>query len=170
MVFVPHWPWLGSALGAIGVFVLSWLAASLLRRAFERLGSHLGADRAAAAAALGKSIYITLIGLGGLSALGTLGIDVSALIAGLGLTGFALGFALKDALANLLAGMLLLLYRPFGHGDTISVSGFTGIVTGIDLRYITLRTPEGKIVLLPNQTVFSNAIVLEKGVSPPEAH
>ena len=51
--------------------------------------------------------------LGVITALGTIGVDVTGLVAGFGLTGFAVGFAMKDALANLLAGVMILLYRPF---------------------------------------------------------
>ena len=56
------------------------------------------------------------------TALGTLGVDVSALVAGLGLTGFALGFAVKDTISNILAGVLLLVYRPFSKKDYVEDS------------------------------------------------
>jgi len=98
-----------------------------------------------------------LIVFGAVTALGTLGINVSALVAGLGLVGFALGFALMDIISNLLAWTLILIYRPFQHNDHISVAGFEGIVTEIDLRYITLQA-EGKKILIPNSKLFTNAI------------
>ena len=50
---------------------------------------------------------------------GTVGVDVSALVAGLGLAGFAIGFALRDAVSNTLAGVLVLMYQPFRVGDDI---------------------------------------------------
>lgn len=103
-----------------------------------------------------------------ITALGTVGINVTALVAGLGLTGFALGFALKDALSNLLAGVLLLIYRPFGRGDRIVVSGFEGVVEEIDLRYTTLQAGDRRI-LLPNSTLFSNPVsILEAQPPGPE--
>ena len=89
-----------------------------------------------------------------------MGIDVSALIAGLGLTGFALGFAFRDALSNLLAGVLIILYQPFKPGDTITVSGYTGKIVGINFRYAVLDS-EGKTVLVPNKTIFGTVIVVE---------
>ena len=58
---------------------------------------------------------VTLLVAGIVTALGTVGVDVSALVAGLGLTGFALGFAIKDTISNILAGVLLLVYRPFSR-------------------------------------------------------
>src|SRR3546814_5515248 len=71
------------------------------------------------------------------------------LIAGLGLTGFALGLAVKDAVANLISGVLILLYRPFGYGSTIIVSGIAGAegrVVSIDLRYTTLETETSQVL------------------------
>ena len=88
-----------------------------------------------------------------------MGINVSALVAGLGLTGFALGFALKDILSNLIAGVLILLYRPFRVNDYIMVTGLEGAVTEIDLRYTTLQK-EGQKFLIPNSVLFTNSIGL----------
>ena len=75
-----------------------------------------------------KSLQFAAIGLGLITALGTIGINVSALVAGLGLTGFALGFALKDLVANVVAGVLVLVYRPFHRQDHVAVAGFEGTV------------------------------------------
>jgi small-conductance mechanosensitive channel len=83
---------------------------------------------------------------------------VSALVAGLGLTGFALGFALRDVISNTLAGVLVLLYKPFRRGDRISVAGSEGVVSQIDLRYTTLVVDEETRVLVPNSTLFTNSI------------
>jgi small-conductance mechanosensitive channel len=86
-----------------------------------------------------------------------MGVNVSALVASLGLTGFALGFALKDALSNLLAGALILIYQPFRCGDTIKVAGCEGEVTEINLRYTILRG-DGKTHLIPNATLYTNTV------------
>src|SRR5213083_2396837 len=93
------------------------------------------------------------------TALGTVGVNVTALVAGLGLTGFALGFAFRDVLSNLLAGLLLLVYRPFARHDLISETGYEGTVAGVDLRYTTLQRDDGK-VLIPNSILFTNPIQL----------
>jgi small-conductance mechanosensitive channel len=94
------------------------------------------------------------------TALGTIGVNVGALVAGLGLSGFALSFALKDALANMLAGISILLYRPFHIGDYISVTGLEGQVVSIELRYTTLKTKKNK-VLVPNSNLFTNPISVQ---------
>jgi len=96
---------------------------------------------------------------GCICALGTLGVNVNAIVASLGLTGFALGFAFKDVLGNLLAGAMILFYRPFSRGERIKVTDFEGIVLKIDLRYTTL-VGDGKTYLVPNSNLLSNVITV----------
>jgi small-conductance mechanosensitive channel len=110
---------------------------------------------------LGKAAFIGLLVFGLVTALGTLGVDVSALVAGLGLTGFALGFALKDIISNALSGILVLLYKPFVQGDYISVTSLEGTVAEINLRYTVLTTEERRI-LVPNSTMFASAVIIQK--------
>ncbi len=91
--------------------------------------------------------------------LGIWGIDVLGLIAGLGVIGLAVGFALRDILENFLAGILLLLQRPFGLGELIEVAGQTGRVSEISLRATTLLTDQGEEVIIPNAMVYSGVII-----------
>ena len=100
---------------------------------------------------------ISILVFGAITALGTLGINVSELVVGLGLSGFALGFALKDTISNLLAGVMILVYQPFDIGDYIIVTGKEGKVIHIDFRYTTLENNE-KIILIPNSLVFANTV------------
>ncbi len=81
------------------------------------------------------------------------------LLAGLGVVGVSLGFALQDVAKNFLAGILLLLTSPFNIGDTIQVSGFTGKVLAINFRSTELREVDGRFVIIPNADVFVNPIV-----------
>ena len=104
---------------------------------------------------------IGLMILGVITALGTLGVNIMGIVAGLGLTGFALGFALKDSIANLLAGVLILLYRPFEVGDRIDVGGLGGRVTHVDLRYTELDA-EKERVLVPNSKLLTDPIKVSK--------
>jgi len=110
---------------------------------------------------LGRTAKNLLILLGLITALGTLGADVSAMVAGLGLTGFALGFALKDILSNLISGILILLYEPFKLNDSIVVDKYEGKVVDINLRYTTI-SQAGNDVLVPNSFLFSKPISVNK--------
>ncbi len=157
-VWVYQWAWnWGPKIALAGViFALFWFGARFARRAIvaatrrAELHEHL-------ALLLARSAFLVLVVLGAISALGTLGIDVSAVVAGLGLTGFALGFALRDVISNLLAGVLILLYRPFAIGNRIKVAGCEGRVTAIDLRYTHLQHEEGSY-LVPNGKLFTDSI------------
>ena len=112
------------------------------------------------AKAVSKTINVTILVIGIITAMGTWGIDVRTLIASLGLTGFAIGFALKDILSNIASGVLLLLYRPFSVGDKINVFGVEGEVINIDMRYTTLKS-EGKINLIPNSKLLTEKITID---------
>lgn len=106
-----------------------------------------------------RTISLAIIALGILTALGTLGVDVTALVASLGLTGFALGFALQDIISNFLAGVMLIVNRPFRRGNYIKVGDKEGIVVDMDLRYTTLQREHIRI-LIPNAMLFKDSITI----------
>ena len=132
------------------ILICFYGGAIIAKRIFIKLAEKSTQEQSKVFLLIGSVIKIGLIILGFISAFGTLGIDVSAMVAGLGLTGFALGFALKDALSNLLAGVLILFYQPFKCGDHIGVAGCKGKVINIDLRYTTIESDESKY-LIPNK-------------------
>jgi len=146
--------------GAILVFILFWAAGKFLRRIAQRFGRgrHLSPDLVNL---MGQVAETSMVVFGVVSGLGTLGINVGALIAGLGLAGFAVGFALKDLLSNFLAGFMILLYTPFVRGDRIKVGVNEGQVVEINMRYTVLHA-EGKKILIPNATLFAEAVVVQR--------
>ena len=150
--------WGVRAASSLAVLLLFLLAAWLLKTLLARFAGGLsGRDRFRVVSLLGSAISVLLVFLGVISALGTVGVNVSAMVASLGLTGFALGFALRDALANLLAGLLILFYRPFRTGQRIAVAVFEGEVREINLRYIELRATD-RTVLIPSSTVLTSPV------------
>jgi small conductance mechanosensitive channel len=150
---------------ALGLLLIFWVAALLLERGVSRVGRRrdLNLDLTHM---LGRLARLALVAFGVVTAVGTLGIDVKALVAGLGLTGFALGFALKDIIANLLAGILVLFYKPFGRDDQIEVAGTSGRVDGINMRYTILAAGDGTRVLVPNSILFTNSIRVISAARP----
>jgi small-conductance mechanosensitive channel len=147
---------------AIVLFAVFWLVA----RGVEGLIQRAGAARRVASDAmfvLSRGAKLALLAVGVVTALGTLGVDVTAMVTGLGLTGFAVGFALKDIISNSLAGILILIYKPFQRQDRIFVPSvpvnLEGHVVQVDLRYTTLQLPDRKI-LIPNANLFTNAIMV----------
>jgi small conductance mechanosensitive channel len=152
--------------GALAVFVGFLVAAALAARTVTRLGRLRALDEDLTSV-LARAARLTLVTFGVVTAVGTLGVDVKALVAGLGLTGFALGFALKDIISNTLAGILILLYKPFHRGDRVEVLGSEGMVESIDMRYTRLLAKDGSRVLVPNANLFTNSIRVSK--QPPPA-
>lgn len=150
--------WMPKIMGLIATIVVFIIVTKIVRTAIVTMTKRLGIDNHLAGFLVRiASILIMILGL--VTALGTLGINVSALVAGLGLTGFALGFALKDTISNLLSGVLILLYRPFKIGNSIKIAGYQGKVIKIDLRYTELQYEENKI-LIPNSKLFTDPITV----------
>jgi len=150
--------WMPRIIGVVVILVAFFILAKIVKRIIFNAAERLKLD-SNLTSLLARTSNITLMIFGFITALGTLGINVSALVAGLGLTGFALGYAMKDTISNLLSGVLILLYRPFETGDRIKVSGYEGIVISIDLRYTELDS-EGNKVLIPNSKLFTDPITV----------
>ena len=150
--------WLPRLGGVVLITTGFYLLVKLVRGAILRSCKRLHID-AHLATLLARTSRVTLVVLGAVTALGTLGVNVSALVAGLGLIGFALGFALKDTVANLLSGVMILLYQPFKLGNTIRISGYEGCVISIDLRYTEL-SHQGCKILIPNSKLFTDPITV----------
>ncbi len=142
------------------IILVFWVIAKVLKKIIVKTSSRLSIDaHLAAFFSRVSSVTVNIVGI--VTAFGTIGINVSALVAGLGLTGFALGFALKDTISNLLSGILILLYRPFVIGDGIKLSGFEGVVVSVDLRYTELDA-EGVRILIPNSKLFTDPIIVSE--------
>lgn len=151
---------------SLGVLVFFFAGALLMEATIKRLGQARGVDEVLLRFFC-QVTRVTMLTLGTVTALGTLGIDVTALVAGLGLTGFALGFALKDVISNALSGILLIVYRPIRHRDQIKVAAFEGVVASIDLRY-TILNNEGQQIFVPNSMLFSNAVTVVRQAEQPK--
>ena len=84
--------------------------------------------------------------------------DVTAFLAGLGILGFTIGFALQNIMQNFVSGVILLLEQPFEVGDAVELNGYGGTVLTISLRTTEMRTFDGLIVMIPNADILSNTI------------
>ncbi len=91
-------------------------------------------------------------------ALGRLGVDVGPLVASLGVTGVVLGFAFKESLGSLAAGLMIALNHPFKVGDYVIVGGIEGAVAELNMMATVLTTGDNKKVTVPNGTVWGSAI------------
>ena len=78
----------------------------------------------------------------------------------LGISGVAIGFAFRDILQNFLAGILILLTEPFHIDDQIVFKGFEGTVENIQTRATTIRTYDGRRIVIPNSELFTNSVMV----------
>lgn len=92
-------------------------------------------------------------------ALGKLGVDVGPLIAGLGVTGFVLGFAFQESLGSLAAGLMIAVSRPFKVGDYVAVAGFEGSISELNMMAVVLATGDNRKVTIPNKQAWGAPIV-----------
>jgi len=100
---------------------------------------------------------VLVIGL--LIALSQLGIEVAPMLAGLGIVGFVLGFALQDTLGNFAAGVMILIYRPFDVGDMIDCAGGVfGKVGHMSLVSTTILTIDNKTLIVPNNKIWGDVL------------
>jgi len=144
----------------VGVVValIAFAIARRLRRVGNRIAKRTNAP-VSVETLLVNTIYAVALVLAAMVTLAALGVNVAALIAGLGVSGLVIGFALKDILENLLAGSLILIQRPFEPGQVINVSGHTGVVTAVRLRDTTIRNFENLEIIVPNRTVYTSVLV-----------
>ena len=97
--------------------------------------------------------------LGLLIALSQLGIEIAPMLAGLGIAGFVLGFALQDTLGNFAAGVMILIYRPYDVGDMIDcAAGVFGQVSQMSLVSTTILTIDNKTLIVPNSKIWGDVI------------
>lgn len=144
-------------LTALAIFIVSLYLArvvsNLLRRVLNRRKAPAGVTHL-----LAQLTLWSIIIAGTITALQRF-FNVTAFLAGLGILGFTIGFALQDVMKNFASGIILLLQQPFHVGDTIGVKGFDGTVLAIDLRTTEMRATDGRLIIMPNAEILANPII-----------
>lgn len=144
--------------GALLILVVGiWLARRLA------LGSQKALDRAGLdpmlTGFLRNVAYGALVVVVVVAAIGTLGVQTTSLLAVLGAAGLAIGLALQGSLSNIAAGMMLITLRPFRSGDYVRIAGEEGSVEQVMVFQTLLRTPDNRLVTLPNSQITAAPIV-----------
>ena len=137
-------------------FVGKWLArkiSNLLKRGMQRAETD-----PTLIGFVGNITYFGLLTMVVIAAVGQLGVQTTSFIAVLGAAGLAIGLALQGSLANFAAGVLMIIFRPFKAGDYIEAAGTAGSVEEVQLFTTTLKTPDNKIVIIPNAQVTAGTI------------
>lgn len=148
---------LPSLIAALVVFIIGLYLASIVKRIVSRRLEQRTKNPQPIELIAQIAYWIVVLAVTVIS-LQMVGFNLTAFLAGLGIVGFTVGFALQDVSKNFIAGLLLLIQQPFNVGETIEVVGFTGQVLSIDIRATQIRTLDGRIVLIPNGDVFVKPI------------
>ncbi|WP_311790451.1 MULTISPECIES: small-conductance mechanosensitive channel MscS [Pantoea] len=143
---------------AVVILVIGMTIARIIANAANRLlqARHIDPTVADFLSALVRYgiIAFTLI-----AALGRIGVQTTSVIAILGAAGLAVGLALKDSLSNLAAGVLLVIFRHFRSGEFVDLGGIMGTVMNVQIFSTTLKSADGKMVVVPNGKIITGNIV-----------
>ncbi|SFT83446.1 small conductance mechanosensitive channel [Kosakonia arachidis] len=108
---------------------------------------------------LSALVRYSIIAFTVIAALGRVGVQTASVIAVMGAVGLAIGLALQGALGNLAAGVLLVTFRPFRSGEYVDLGGVAGTVLQVQIFSTTMRTVDGRIVVIPNGKIIAGNIV-----------
>ncbi|MDR2100716.1 MAG: mechanosensitive ion channel [Campylobacteraceae bacterium] len=144
--------------GALLIFFIGKKIAVWLSRLFVKVIGKTSLDETTASF-LNSAVYIVLLMLVVLAALGTLGVETTSFIALLGAMGLAIGMALKDSFSSIGAGLLIVFFKPFKVKDLIEVSGILGNVESINIFSTVLNTTDHKQIIIPNSKIVADSII-----------
>ena len=149
---------------SIFLFVIILIVARWVARVARRLTERALKHSDQSISQLLKEMLISMTGtvvflIGVLVALAQVGVSVAPMVAGLGVVGFIVGFALQDTLSNFASGAMILAYRPFDTGDFISAADVEGTVRNMNLVNTTIVTIDNRLLIIPNSKIWGGVIL-----------
>lgn len=158
-----HWEHLATTyapkmISALVIIIVFYLLAGVIRRLSHRFYLRVFKGQEQLASTLSFLIFAFLVAAGAFLALEMVGLEsvLAKLLAGAGVIGIVIGFAVKDIAANGLAGFILNAQRPFKVGDWVELDGTFGTVQSIGAITTSIKTISGQEVFVPNQIIYSN--------------
>ncbi|RZN19881.1 MULTISPECIES: small-conductance mechanosensitive channel MscS [unclassified Escherichia] len=143
---------------ALAIIIVGLIIARMISNAVNRLMISRKID-ATVADFLSALIRYAIIAFTLIAALGRVGVQTASVIAVLGAAGLAVGLALQGSLSNLAAGVLLVMFRPFRAGEYVDLGGVAGTVQSVQIFSTTMRTADGKIIVIPNGKIIAGNII-----------
>lgn len=148
-----------NVISALVLIIVGWSIAGWAHRAVRRgLGRFKDMDRTLISVVAGVTRYFILITLL-VMVLGRFGVQTASILAALGAAGLAVGLALQGTLANIAAGVMLLVLRPFRIGDYVNANGNEGTVEEVGLFSTEFTTYDGLYVSVPNSGIWGGRIL-----------
>jgi len=152
-------PLIVNAVKALVVLIVGWIVAGLVGRFVRRqVGKHDRIDQTLgnfAATVATWAIRIIVL----LAVLNLFGIEATSVVAVLGAATLAIGLALQGTLADLAAGIMLVMFRPYRLGQYVDIGGTSGTVTEIALFFTELTTPQNVQIIMPNGQAWGSVII-----------
>jgi len=145
-------------LAAIAIFYIGKIAAKMVKKIVTKMMTKGSVDPLIIGFT-SSIVYMAMMVFVVVATLGQIGIQTTSFIAILGAAGLAIGLALQGSLANFAAGFLLIIFRPFQEGDVIEAAGVIGKVDLIQIFTTTLKTPDNKIIIIPNAKLSGDNII-----------
>lgn len=148
-----------NVLVALLIFLVFYMIGNSMRNLFMKGFSRRFAS-VTLAQLVGMVIKSVFVFIGLFIALGILGLDKTlvTLLAGAGVMGLAIGFAIQDIVLNLIAGVLLSIKKPYRLGDVIEVGGNLGTAKELSLKHTVIVQPNGVTVTVPNKDVLQGVV------------
>ncbi|EFM2059765.1 small-conductance mechanosensitive channel MscS [Escherichia coli] len=143
---------------ALAIIIIGLIVARIISNAVNRLMISRKID-ATVADFLSALVRYAIIAFTLIAALGRVGVQTASVIAVLGAAGLAVGLALQGSLSNLAAGVLLVMFRPFRAGEYVDLGGVAGTVLSVQIFSTTMRTADGKIIVIPNGKIIAGNII-----------
>lgn len=144
--------------GVLIALFVAWVVAGAAKRSLLRAFEKASFDKT-----LGKFISnmvrYAILTFSVLGCLGVFGVETSSFAAVVAAMGLAVGLAFQGTLSNFASGVMLLVFRPFKVGDVVEAGGTIGTVEEIDLFTTELKTPDNKMIIMPNSAIFGSKIV-----------
>ncbi len=144
-------------LGAVVIFIIGRIVIGLLTKLIKRLMTKANVDATLTGfvANLAKFVLLTVLII---MVLEQLGVETTSFVAIMGAAGLAVGFALQGSLSNFASGVLLIVLRPFKAGDYVEAGGLAGSVQQVRIFDTVLKTPDNKLVMIPNGSITGGSI------------
>ncbi len=143
---------------AIAIVIIGMIVARIVSNTVNRLMVARKID-ATVADFLSALVRYGIIAFTLIAALGRVGVQTASVIAVLGAAGLAVGLALQGSLSNLAAGVLLVMFRPFRASEYVDLGSVAGTVLNVQIFSTTMRTVDGKIVVIPNGKIIAGNII-----------
>ena len=151
-------PLVGRALWGMAIFAIVLVAGRISRGIVHHALDRANTDAQVRTLVNNVMVAATLV-LAVLAGITGVGVPLSVLLTFGGLTSLAIGLAFQDVLRNVLAGIFLLIERPFLIGDLVTIGELTGKVQTIELRTTSLRLGDGRLAVIPNLTAFNGNVI-----------